>query len=1507
MFKRCNINTGRDKGSGGRRGNTIVMVVGILVLLVIIATSYVTRTHAGRVTAVSQLGASLRDDNARVIAESIAGEIAGALFVRPVDLTGLPAGSQVRDSNVARLSPRPLDRAGDGPPFDYFPVRYGVDPRDANGDGRPDHPWNFAPYQVVPFTNWPDFAAGTLVWPEGPGNPNPVTVLALEPEGNPLGFPGFGDSRWLADTEPVRERIGSGLNGTLGDYDDVWIFTHWRHMTNLSRAGNGWRICRDISDVGNLSTWGGIVGDLNIPVEQFLSLRTDALDLTTRLPSLVNVAQFEARWRIWFRSLVDYNDAYLDLTQIPPNFLHLRNLNGNADVNGEIVQEVGERPQDEFIVGTARWNAGRYLADADGDGFTDSFWSLAPTMTERGIRKVVAVRIVDNGAMLNVNVGGRFIPRDEVGFPPARTRGITPADLALVGQLSADPDPDPPLNWNTGLYDNRDHQYPPEDQVGYLLTDPLALWNRHLDAVGLLQYTPVPDQFFRNDYWRRQGIRPLGADPRALYTPFGIPDEIELRMFHGNNYPWIFSRLEGTTEISAFESNMGPLRGSPYERGSSEYLEQLPNRILLLDSRRKLTTYNGARNDIMPPWLWPHLFPADRDISGAIDTAEVTQYFADMRKYDLRQPIFDLANVVLPDVDGDGLIGVVDEPNLFVDDDLDEDGFVTKRDHLLRIRDYLDSALIVRDPIMPADDQSYFGTGETATHQSEKMAAAMAANIDAYRDQDSLAPLAEAVEVVDQPGFPVGTVRYLGLEAQPFLVEAVVAHVHELHIAQFDHPADPPFAPAIGIFNHVLRYQTGDPNCDQQTIVVVQIANPFDIPVNLGDYRLSVFGQDLDLEPLQLAEDLWLDPGRARTYFSMSINGLDGWKEALDIDLIGTAAAPLGFRRPQDVVDVTGSLSQTRDLYDDDAVANGAIELSRRDSDQINTWILVDRIDIRDKNDSTSTNDQNCRYRSFGRAVTQFDLGTNLPQPVRFDALCNEPVGGVEWYRVSVYPTLYTHWAQWARVSRPWVLDLVNGEENEDDLKNPRYVIARTFVDKRSTDTNTGLPFSDPSDLADIFGDGTTTIAHFASKDKHLCEGVFAPDGGGTDDININDKLEFAMQMLQKDADFEQVGELLNVWLFGHELSMQAGSPDVYNETMRTFSESLSEEVFDAFPDATQEQRRRVNRLQVEPVMNGALEAGAVVGLEPLPANTVDFRHAIPDLPAGARVIEAFVCDGYGLDELFDLDLDGDIDLQDAELRRLKNANEFTGRMTPGLININTATQEVMRSLPQMARLVGLGVTDSETGEQGLVQFTPRVHVAEAAVGYRDRIGPLPGAPLPHLIPDYTSREREGITAGLRVGRGFASIGEMLLLTEETDDPLMATDPMSWRIDFAAEDPFVLTPIQSTRISTDVVDVPPDSTQPPEYPPIPDEVAGDSEEANLLFAGMSNMITTRSDVFTVYFKIRSFTQNPVTGRWDATDPEHIVDDSRYVMLVDRSEVNHPYDKPKIVYLEKLPK
>ena len=84
-----------------------------------------------------------------------------------------------------------------------------------------------------------------------------------------------------------------------------------------------------------------------------------------------------------------------------------------------------------------------------------------------------------------------------------------------------------------------------------------------------------------------------------------------------------------------------------------------------------------------------------------------------------------------------------------------------------------------------------------------------------------------------------------------------------------------------------------------------------------------------------------------------------------------------------------------------------------------------------------------------------------------------------------------------------------------------------------------------------------------------------------------------------------------------------------------------------------------------------------------------------------------------------------------------------------------------------------------------------------------------------------------------------------------------------------------------------------------------DRTAGDAEEANMLFSGISNMITTRSDIFTVHLKVRTIRRNPDTGIWDGTDRDSIVDDSRYVMIVDRSEVDRPSDAAKILMLEKV--
>ena len=116
----------------------------------------------------------------------------------------------------------------------------------------------------------------------------------------------------------------------------------------------------------------------------------------------------------------------------------------------------------------------------------------------------------------------------------------------------------------------------------------------------------------------------------------------------------------------------------------------------------------------------------------------------------------------------------------------------------------------------------------------------------------------------------------------------------------------------------------------------------------------------------------------------------------------------------------------------------------------------------------------------------------------------------------------------------------------------------------------------------------------------------------------------------------------------------------------------------------------------------------------------------------------------------------------------------------------------------------------------------------------------------------------------------------------------------------------------AARMSTDRIPITVQRDQPftagPPEPLIQElpRAAGDQFEKNLLLKGVANLVTTRSDVFTVYVKIRSVAQNPGSGKWDATDPKHVIEDTRWVMVVDRSRVNRPSDQPEILMMQRVP-
>ncbi|MHC5008615.1 MAG: hypothetical protein ACYTGF_14785, partial [Planctomycetota bacterium] len=705
------------------------------------------------------------------------------------------------------------------------------------------------------------------------------------------------------------------------------------------------------------------------------------------------------------------------------------------------------------------------------------------------------------------------------------------------------------------------------------------------------------------------------------------------------------------------------------------------------------------------------------------------------------------------------------------------------------------------------------------------------------------------------PDNPAVNLRYVGLEAQPFLVEAFVAHVYEsgeqavrMHFGLGN-------AELINPNDHILCLTS-----PQSTIIAVQIANPFDRPLSLEGFVLDVFGQSLDFQLAGLTQPL--GPGQARTFYSMENDpsepvDFDKWKALLRI-----VDGP-------DVVNVTslGLWGNSRTDY-----AGGdpdhAAELHLKIDDGFGTLVpvLVDRIDIK-----PGQPDEPVGINKFGESF----LG--MPQ---YNGSCVEPPLNEPWFDVKNLRG-DTHFVQMVRASRAWEVEFKAPNGIQAHERNPRYVFASRVV------TPSSRQFTSADPQGSWFTD-TDLYPTFDSPDNKV--------------QTVSNKLQFSMQMLQKDADFQQVGELLNVWVFGPELDFATGT---YAGTLSTFSEFMWDEIENL--GISSGDRPGVNRLRLKPIdAAGGKTVGHIIGRAATaptnPRYLLDPMHRVPGLPAGARVLDAFVCDRGGVNPG---DVDGDNvpdTLNDEYLARLGLANGFSGKMTPGRININTAPPEVMRALPHWARAVHeTGMNDA--GVLPIPEPTPRVRLAEAAVQYRERFAGF------GFAPDYTDRNGLLDEPGLHSERGFATTSELMLLNEEPPSGT-AQYKKSWRIDQAGDNPFEFSPnsltaMESTRISTDVVGGHGFDPTTPSFGP--DKVAMDVEEDNLLYMGVSNLVTTRSDTFTVYFKVRSFRQNPTTGAWDATDPEMILDESRYVMLVDRSEVDYPSDKPRILYMEKLPK
>jgi len=208
----------------------------------------------------------------------------------------------------------------------------------------------------------------------------------------------------------------------------------------------------------------------------------------------------------WLASLEPYRDGTVY------KWRQISDVYNKLDPNLQLQAEVVPDHQDAAVMGEA------VIADADGDGVADSRWVIIPDMSSgKGKPIYAAIRIIDNGAMLNVNTAFKFNPIFDPNDPKA-----TVLDIGGPGQEQI----------NLMALAGRPGEPPASSEEMDLLTA-RANSSYGLNPLDLVSYV-------KNVIWSY-------GDPNGPYTPFDISDELELRYRFLLNHSDIDTRLEQWT------------------------------------------------------------------------------------------------------------------------------------------------------------------------------------------------------------------------------------------------------------------------------------------------------------------------------------------------------------------------------------------------------------------------------------------------------------------------------------------------------------------------------------------------------------------------------------------------------------------------------------------------------------------------------------------------------------------------------------------------------------------------------------------------------------------------------------------------------------------------------------------------------------------------------------------------------------------------------------------------
>jgi len=282
-------------------------------------------------------------------------------------------------------------------------------------------------------------------------------------------------------------------------------------------------------------------------------------------------------------------------------------------------------------------------------------------------------------------------------------------------------------------------------------------------------------------------------------------------------------------------------------------------------------------------------------------------------------------------------------------------------------------------------------------------------------------------------------------------------------------------------------------------------------------------------------------------------------------------------------------------------------------------------------------------------------------------------------------------------------------------------------------------------------------------------------------------------------------------------------------------------------------------------------------------------------------------------------------------------------RLVQGTMNINTATQRALRMLPLVDPYAPIGSLQPQSDQRNAPSASPapldwRVPLILA---YRDRVGTATSTDVPADPAKITglfgtdsstlryvdgSVEPDSFDGGVSLSRGFATAAELAILGRwntgvNSGDPALTG--------YGTNNSFLEFGIAgiASDASPEALDVRLESSMPTVGAERPTPLAGgslatydgdrDPEERLALYRAVSNIVTSRSDVFTAYFKVRAYSPADIEAvaiEEPATDQQ--IDDyleqlrpqfeARYLAVYDRSTVRTPLDRPRVLLFVRLP-